>query len=490
MRRFDQAWGTLNAALWAADEHKLDGVGKVFHDDNPEEEDDLIGVDLDRVRDKDTGEVAGWAMNIVERFETYAEVSPSGTGIKLWIFGKLPGERRRNDAVGVEVYFDKRFFTVTGERLPQAPKRVNRPASELLEALYMAVFGEPTDGNGAGKPTTRRSPEMADQKIMAMLRSDAGAERFAAAYDDGDITAWADNQSSADWYLAKRIAFYTQDPEQVERIFGGSALARRPKWTDREDYRERTIMGAISSLKEIYQPKREVDDRPGVEILRDRMLGRVKGKLCYSMGAWQEYGHGVWRTVREDRALSMASDVIEEAVPEGIKYSWHLVTGVASAARLKLGVSDEVWDSEPDRLAFTNGALDLRTFEFSEHSPDHYTTAGVPYDYDPDATGPMWDRYVRYLRESLDPETAGFIQEYLGYCLTAETDEEKMLFLVGPRGSGKSTLIEGVEAMLGPDLSTTRSLDGLQERFGRVGIVGKRVIVSKEMKALNAWCEL
>jgi putative DNA primase/helicase len=97
----------------------------------------------------------------------------------------------------------------------------------------------------------------------------------------------------------------------------------------------------------------------------------------------------------------------------------------------------------------------------------------------------MWDRYVRYLRESLDPESAGFIQEYLGYCLTAETDEEKMLFLVGPRGSGKSTLIEGVEAMLGPDLSTTRSLDGLQERFGRVGIVGKRVIVSKEMKALK-----
>jgi putative DNA primase/helicase len=60
-----------------------------------------------------------------------------------------------------------------------------------------------------------------------------------------------------------------------------------------------------------------------------------------------------------------------------------------------------------------------------------------------------------------------------------------MLFLEGPRGSGKSTLVEAIEAMLGPDLCLSQSLAGLQERFGRGGIVGKRVILSREAKSLK-----
>jgi putative DNA primase/helicase len=91
------------------------------------------------------------------------------------------------------------------------------------------------------------------------------------------------------------------------------------------------------------------------------------------------------------------------------------------------------------------------------------------------------------LREhpEVGPEVVDFLQEYLGYCLTAHTSAEIMLFIVGKRGSGKSTFIEGAEAMLGRDLIMTQSVAGLQERFGRAGIVGKRLILSKEMATLK-----
>jgi putative DNA primase/helicase len=460
--------------------HDLYGVGKVLHDDN-----DLIGIDLDNCRDKESGEIAGWALNVVERFETYAEISPSGTGVKLWIFGTLPGTRHRDDSKGVEVYNTLRFFTVTGEKLPKAPKRVNRPAPELLEAFYVAVFGEPTDGHGVGKPTTRHSPAMADDKILRMLRSDAGAERFVAAYDDGDLDLWDNNWSKADWYLASRIAFYTQDAEQVEQIFNGSALARRDKWQSREDYRDRTIRGAIANLKETYSLNRNGHDsgRVGLDTLVDRMAAQEHGRMCYSMSDWQRYEAGVWYPV--ENPYQVPYRIVRDAKADGIAYSWSAVSQVHNGAREELALPSNVWDRHVHKLAFTNGTLNLDTFELESHSADDYITAGVPYAYDPEAKGPNWNRYLAYLRDQLGEDVVGFLLEFLGYSLTADTSEEAMLFLVGEKGSGKSTFIEGAQAMLGSNLVMTQSIAGLQQRFGRAGLVGKRLILSREMSALK-----
>ena len=44
----------------------------------------LVGVDLDSCRDPNTGAIPEWAQEIITRFNTYAEVSPSGTGVKLF----------------------------------------------------------------------------------------------------------------------------------------------------------------------------------------------------------------------------------------------------------------------------------------------------------------------------------------------------------------------------------------------------------------------
>jgi putative DNA primase/helicase len=99
-----------------------DGIGFMFSED-----DDFCGIDLDGCRDPKTGVVAEWACEIINRFRTYTEVSPSGTGVKLFACGKSPLLSGKNKKLtdtkpingktpGIEVYDHKRYFAVTGRR--------------------------------------------------------------------------------------------------------------------------------------------------------------------------------------------------------------------------------------------------------------------------------------------------------------------------------------------------------------------------------------
>src|SRR5688572_7128084 len=63
----------------------FDGPGFVFSADDP-----FLGIDLDGCRDLTTGIVSGWAKEIVTRFGSYAELSPSQTGIKIFASGEWP----------------------------------------------------------------------------------------------------------------------------------------------------------------------------------------------------------------------------------------------------------------------------------------------------------------------------------------------------------------------------------------------------------------
>ena len=48
-------------------------------------EDPLVCVDLDGCRNPTTGELAEWAVTLIGEFNSYTELSPSGTGVKIFI---------------------------------------------------------------------------------------------------------------------------------------------------------------------------------------------------------------------------------------------------------------------------------------------------------------------------------------------------------------------------------------------------------------------
>lgn len=120
-------WGTFDEAVEKASankERKL-FVGYVFA-----KEDLFFGYDLDKSCDED-GYPTPEAKAIIEAFGTYAEISPSGTGVKGIGRGKIPegmipgktGTKveRVADGAGFEIYDSGRFFAITARHLPWTP---------------------------------------------------------------------------------------------------------------------------------------------------------------------------------------------------------------------------------------------------------------------------------------------------------------------------------------------------------------------------------
>jgi putative DNA primase/helicase len=103
-------WGPFEKAVSAYEvsDSCFDGIGFVFSPDDP-----FCGIDLDECRDPVSGEVTPWAARIVKDFDSYTEVSPSETGLKIFIKGRLSGGGIKTKHV--EVYDKTRYFTVTGE---------------------------------------------------------------------------------------------------------------------------------------------------------------------------------------------------------------------------------------------------------------------------------------------------------------------------------------------------------------------------------------
>jgi hypothetical protein len=87
----------------------FDGIGLVLGDD-------VQGIDLDDVRDPVTGELLPIAQEVLDKVEGYAEISPSGTGIKVFSRTNLDASRTKKEA-GVELYREGRYFTVTGHAI-------------------------------------------------------------------------------------------------------------------------------------------------------------------------------------------------------------------------------------------------------------------------------------------------------------------------------------------------------------------------------------
>jgi putative DNA primase/helicase len=102
-------WSTFEEAHDALRAGECSGVGFVFSSADP-----FTGIDLDKCVDPRTGEVAAWAMEIIRYFDSYTELSVSGTGIHIILRGLQVPNRRKGE---IEVYSSKRFFAVTGHVL-------------------------------------------------------------------------------------------------------------------------------------------------------------------------------------------------------------------------------------------------------------------------------------------------------------------------------------------------------------------------------------
>jgi hypothetical protein len=255
-----ETWAAFGETLRAyrASTARYQGVGFVFS-----EEDEFTGIDLDKCIDPDTGEIAAWALSILQQLNSYSERSPSGTGIKVFIRGRLPRDEQgkcrhkrtglgQDGAGAVEMYDCLRFFTVTGKRLEEYSAAAEA-RQEVLESIHAELFAK----KERKEPERQKPAEVAslddNELVRKMLAAKNGADVLRLW--NGDTSGYDRDDSRADAALCGHIAFYTgDDPTRIDRIFRQSRLYRS-KW-EREDYRDRTISLALSGMAEFYTPPR------------------------------------------------------------------------------------------------------------------------------------------------------------------------------------------------------------------------------------------
>jgi DNA-binding transcriptional ArsR family regulator len=236
-----RTWGTFAQAERFAARHGL-ARGFVLT-----REAGITCIDLDHCRDPETGTIAPWAMTIIERIASYAEISVSGTGVHIYARGTLPpGGRRRGR---VEMYDRGRYVIVTGQSLPGYETIEER--TETLAELHRETFPPPP-----APPITplAMSLHQGDAEVLERARSFL---KFSPLYDAGDLGDVGGDHSAGDLTVCNLIVRAGADrADQVDRIFRGSALFR-DKWDERRGtttYGAMTIARALDGTVVPFRP--------------------------------------------------------------------------------------------------------------------------------------------------------------------------------------------------------------------------------------------
>lgn len=222
--------------------------------------DPYCGIDLDHCRDKETGVIDAWADGVVKRLHSYTEITPSGEGLRVLIKGRLTVDKHTKsmaDELGahpkakVEIYDQKRYFTVTGNHLSGTPTTINEHG-DALAALCEELW--PPQQVSAPTAQVTAGPSLTAQQVIQLLKAAKNSATFEKLWD-GDMSEYNNDHSRADAALLCLIAFYSRDPEVIDQVFRQSKLAERGKWPDRADYRKLTIDKALAKVTETYRAR-------------------------------------------------------------------------------------------------------------------------------------------------------------------------------------------------------------------------------------------
>ena len=81
-----------------------------------------------------------------------------------------------------------------------------------------------------------------------------------------------------------------------------------------------------------------------------------------------------------------------------------------------------------------------------------------------------------------DREAIDTVQEVFGYCLTADTRQQKAFMLIGPKRSGKGTIARVLTHLVGLQNTVAPTLAGLGMNFGMAPLIGKRVAIVRRLR--------
>ena len=506
-------WGTFNRVQ---EEHESstiqsDGIGFVF-----QSEDTIVGIDIDDARDSETGSPNDTAKEIIPRADSFAEVSPSGTGYHVYVFGTLPTDAK-NRTGKIEIYEKDRFFTVTGQRVDTTPTDVNA-RNETLQEIHSEYVADDATESDSNKPT--EPVDLSDQQLLEKAKNAEYGDEFWDLWR-GDRSGY-ESHSEADYHLCRHLLFWTGgDRSRSARLFNRSGLSRE-KWTTRKDYRDRTLEAADNSLSGYYdtekgrnsppepsgltdesgnpvdrdsslltpwelKPEAGLGEEDSIADLNDKQKAATVWRLLKRSDEYHVRVHrttgtiwaynqdtGVWERTGE-RALQHAT---RKAVgPEN--YGANLLNEMKAQARADptVEITDDTLGLDPGTVAVANGLLNLQKAYRGDSDairpiePEDYALSRLSVEYDPEASGDEW---IDFVTDVVEEEKQKAVQEYIGYTLhRGEMPFNRALLCVGSGANGKSTFLNVVRALLGEENTESKPVHKFDQEKAVADLYGK-----------------
>lgn len=267
-----------------------DYLGFALDDSN-----DIVFVDLDGCRDPETGDVEEWAVDIINRVDSYAELSKSGTGYHILARGDIDlhanKQKMENETVDVdktseiEVYVDGRFAIFTFEHVAGTPTDLT--TCDNLQGVYSDYYGDGQEESSESEDFGDVDVSMTAEEILKKAKS--SDEKFRKLWN-GDKSMHSGDHSAADLALVSKLAFWTAcDRDMMDSLFRQSNLMRG-KWDEMrgdQTYGELTIEKAVQSTTDVYQGHTGLPDDIDLNV-KDR---------CYGHLGTDENGDPVFREV-------------------------------------------------------------------------------------------------------------------------------------------------------------------------------------------------
>lgn len=469
----------------------------------------LGGIDLDSCYDA-MGDLEPWAAEVIGRFGSYAEVSPSGKGIKvflLYAMADLPALRAhmgdakhgkswsRGTHVEIALHLGNRYFAVTdkdiipdAELLGATPLRLV-PRDDLLWLLTEAGPAFASQGS-----TSARDESGSGHGFRFLLgQAASGADRRTA------IKALKNDKGLAGEWAGRT------DDRQIMRAWERAAVDADKRAIDPE-----------SAFEEVEgdpgEPREQIHGFPltedGVALA---FAQRFKDELrfCHTVGRWYKWTGSHWQREETGLAFDWARGISRElaatagkksaAVKAMSKAGFFRAVEICAQKDRAFAVTAAIWDRDPWLLGTPGGTVELRTGVIRPAEPADMitkltTAAPIPLDsFDPERDCPHWLAFLRQATGD-DADAIRFLQQWGGYSLSGDTREEALLFVHGPGGSGKSTAINTLGDMLGdyavnvsPETLTASKFERHSTELARLR--GARLARASETEAGRAWAE-
>ncbi|EOV7420533.1 phage/plasmid primase, P4 family [Escherichia coli] len=186
---------------------------------------------------------------------------------------------------------------------------------------------------------------------------------------------------------------------------------------------------------------------------------------------------GVWCPVS---TMELSREMVAIYSEHRATFSKRVINNAVEALKV---IAEPMGEPSGDLLPFANGALDLKTGEFSPHTPKNWITTHNGIEYTPPAPGenirdnaPNFHKWLDHAAGK-DPRKMMRICAALYMIMANRYDWQMFIEATGDGGSGKSTFTHIASLLAGKQNTVSAEMTSLDDAGGRAQVVGSRLIV-------------